>query len=455
MSTAVELAAKRKAMLRAMDRSALETLLLQQLVSGTLSDVDLTLAASCSDVNSLGLLEGLSDDLLLRVMGQLDTKTRLHACTVVCKRLRALHFSVSLWRDIRLSPEWINDDGLRKLAHWLPDRGAVRSLTLERYNWGEAAAHEFVASFGGLQSLTLSGAIKTHLAYSFSRLKFSSLREFCFDPMGNMGDQNVVRMLAGMPALRVLKLCESQLTDKMILSVAMTRHGMANAHPVVGPPSSRKNGNVPPTAVLCPDLEELIQIGAAKWNDKLSEIGLAILGKAFPCLRVLRTCVSIREPCAQFEMKPPLPDLVTLEILRLCPFSGPHLSAMCVNALMTGLLKGCPAVRHFAFRHGRKYMGQLEVKREGGYPPPPPLALESLLWCAPSCLQTLELGYFHIAIGGHYRRVLPDLVKLKCIDCPGSAELAACLQAGGVLQQSGCESIETAKRRDGSLIKWW
>jgi hypothetical protein len=251
MSTAaMELAAKRKATLRAMDRSALETLLLQQLISGTLSDVDLTLAASCSDANSLGLLEGLSDDLLLRIVDQLDTKTRLQACTIVCKRLRALHFSVSLWRDIRLSPEWINDDGLRRLAHWLPDRGAVHSLTLERYNWGEAAAHEFVASFGGLQSLALSGAIKTHLALSFSRLKFSSLREFCFDPMGNMGDQNIVRMLAGMPALRVLKLCESQLTDKMILSVVVARDNMATPPQLLPPTGTGRASVFPPHGIL-------------------------------------------------------------------------------------------------------------------------------------------------------------------------------------------------------------
>jgi hypothetical protein len=100
-------------------------------------------------------------------------------------------------------------------------------------------------------------------------------------------------------------------------------------------------------------------------------------------------------------------------------------------------------------------MGQLEVKREGGYPAPPTLSIESFLRHAPDCLESLELGYLDIDTGGGRRRTLPNLVKLKCIDCPRGMELATALQAGGVLQPGGCDSRETAKRRDGSLLKWW
>ena len=95
-------------------------LLMQQLLRGSLSDIDLALTSSGSEEGSLGMLDVLSEDLLIMVLRHVDnTPSLLKICTVLSKRLRSLRYNQSLWQSLEVYNSGFSETGLRQLVQWL------------------------------------------------------------------------------------------------------------------------------------------------------------------------------------------------------------------------------------------------------------------------------------------------------------------------------------------------
>tara|TARA_B110001452_G_scaffold69211_1_gene55835 strand:- start:206 stop:1525 length:1320 start_codon:yes stop_codon:yes gene_type:complete len=432
---ASQLAAKRATTLASLDRSVLESLVLQQLSRGLLSDVDVSLASSEAE-SSTGLFDALSEDLLIMVMQALwlrhsgsacthATGDLLKVCTVVCKRWRLLRYCAALWERVMVNSHVFDEKGLRKFVAWLPDKSAVNTLAMVGTGdgrIGEAAAAEAIASFPSLRKLKLVGQHKAGLINGLVRLNFANVEKFVFDPPGQMGAASVVKLISRMPKLRHLKACEGQLTNKLFTDAAV---------------------------IALPKLESIVYLPEGRenpWNDKLSLKGLFRMWTAFPDLQLLRTPMCHIAEDAEFlesSVENIMPTrLVTLHLQRLCNFAGPHLSDAALSKLLEFVGKSCPMLYHLTVCHGRKYVNAGEYKRDG-YPPLPALSVFAWARHLPDTLETLELRDIDVRTDPSIPNgALPNLRQLTLRNCPGSDELiGALLNSCPMLSAHACTKM--------------